>query len=289
MHLISVGAMPLAGGYEEGKGLVPLTLFAEGASLQQWKAALMQAWDIREFPKAFHGTGWSGQRQDVSVTGTFGNELMPMWTLSESAGPEPIFWTGDLDLQVLPPVAVSLEGPDRAIVESECIARGTEVRYNLDNSRWYLDPLDAEEREKIPTPLTGRDLVIVSVSPASGSNVVLAECRYRVDPAPGATPMRGPVLAYDRAARAIRWVDSIDLDEHSTFVRIEGTIFLLANFYCDMCETGGYQLFELAVPAWDAVRKIPTGTWDIVFKEDRHGIGATSSWFPSEEEDGASE
>jgi hypothetical protein len=298
-HLFSIGEVPLDGGYDEKLGLRKVTT-GKNKDSPFSDRALRRMWGLSgSKPVEVDGVSWAGEPLRIRITGTRANEFGPLFNIdlgenkrnTAPKGP-PIFWTGRLDVKVLPPVEIRLSALDNQIVELECMARGLEMKHHLDNdvpsgfaSVWYLDPLDKEQRRDIAEPTTKGNIAIKVVAPSSDSNAVLVGCWYQSASMRDQSLYRGPVFAYDRLYHAVRWRRALDLDEHFTFLSIKNGVYMLEYKYCNACETFGYRISAFA---FKTRNNGPSGKPEgpefyLLHDSDGVSIERSVSWFPGKE------
>ena len=302
-HYISVGNVPLIGGYDDNIGLVSGSQKDNGDLSTLSDKEVREIWGINNSsPIDMDGVSWSGEPLKIRVTGTKSNEFGPLLTYESFKKIEPadskvkfdgtaIFWTGKLNVSIEKPVSVELSPLDKKIIGLECAARGLELKHNLTNDRnagfgtvWYLDPLDKEQREDIFDPSVEGNVLVKIAAPSRQSDAILVGCWYRSSSRQEQFPYRGPVFSYDRLHHSVFWRKAIDLDEHFTFLSINRTIYTLEFTYNDSGETFGYQIspFSFKLRRNGQSGKPEGPEIDVLLNPDEISIGRTLSWFDGE-------
>ncbi len=297
-HYISVGDLPLEGRYVPGHGLEPVPLF-EGADKAAGDKQLREAWGIQSFPSTVDGITSDGKKVKVRIVGTAPNEFGRLWrTEVTSTGNDQdrpallVFWSGRLDVAVRRQVSVTPSQPDYDFLARTCSGKGVELKHHLDGKPdegygqiWYLDPLDANDRNDIANPADYSNIRMDVVSPEGSPEVGLVACWYKSLADPGRV-YRGPVLAYDFAGGNIQWQGALDLDEHLVFLEIENDIYIVELDYCNACETAGYIMSKFTnhcVNADAAADKSENCTRSIAGRLDS-AISGSASWFDGEDQ-----
>jgi hypothetical protein len=296
-HYISVGNLPLEGRYVPGHGLEREPLF-EGEDKAEWERQLRETWGLDGFPSTVNGITSDGRNVEVRIVGTAPNEFGRLWRLEvESAGDEPesspllVFWTGDLDVAVRRQVPANPSESDYVLLAETCSEKGVELKHHLDGETnagygqiWYLDPLDANDRNDIADPANHENFRMDVVSPEGSPEVGLVACWYKSKTDPRTT-YRGPVLAYDFSRQEIQWQGALDLDEHLVFLEIENDIYIVETDYCNACETSGFVMskFTSHCVIADSVADRQKPCTHSITGRNRFSISGSASWFEGED------
>lgn len=297
-HYIAVGDLPLEGRYVPGLGLERAPLF-QGEDKAAWDTELREAWGLKSFPGTVDGVTSDGRKISVRIVGTAPNEFGRMWRTEvekiESDQESPallVFWSGRLDVEVRRQVSVTPSQPDYEVLAKTCSEKGEELKHHLDgksDSRygqiWYLDPLDADDRNDISDPADYDNIRMHVVSPEGNPEVGLAGCWYKSQTDPGRT-YRGPVFAYDFARGEIQWQGALDLDEHLVFLELENDIYIVELDYCNACETSGFVMsrFTKHCVNTDSVAGRTSRCPPSIAGRLESAISGSASWFDGEDE-----
>jgi hypothetical protein len=319
-HRFAAQGVPLNGGFVFERGLVPgdkPELFSVRDSRQKQKEQLLAYWGVKSLPAGpFEGLARDGRRVEVRLTGFRMNEFGPVFTYrAHEAGKATaevpaedvaLFWTGHLSWESYPAKRIEIPVTDREVLESECAARGFEMRYHLKEagaggtnsgpnggknsgrkgnfgSVWYLDPLEDNQRADIASPKQQDAMLVEVMAPSADADFVLAGCWYASASSGWDVRYRGPVIAYDLREHRVVWREAIDLDEHFSFLRAGEEWYMLHFGYSNVGETTDWSLESLAVRDEDIAARSydgkPGPDRDFLIEGDRSVINGTITWF----------